>query len=88
MSRRNHVVQLHADHTYQPHPMINMLSDNPPCGLGIEIQLYDCHPHTAVENAENHQFRILEPTLTKPHGLRGAFLQCHDSYVWCPSLKA
>jgi len=26
--------------------------------------------------------------LTKPHGLREAFIQCNDGYVWCPSKKS
>ena len=88
VSHGNHVLQLHADHTYHSHPMINLIPDNPPHGLGIEIRLCDCDPDTAVKNAEEHQYHGLEPALKKPHGLREAFIQCHDGYVWCPSKKS
>ncbi len=88
VSHDNHVFQLHADHTYHSHPMINLVPENPPRGLGIEIRLYDCDPDTAVKNAEAHQYHVLEPAITKPHGLREAFIQCHDGYVWCPSIKS
>jgi hypothetical protein len=88
VSHENHVFQLHADQTYHSHPMINLVPENPPRGLGIEIRLYDCDPDTAVKNAETHQYHVLEAALTKPHGLREAFIQCHDGYVWCPSKKS
>ena len=87
VSHGTHVFQLHADHTYHSHPMINLLPDNPPRGSGIEIRLYDCDPDAAVKNAEKYEFYVLEPALNKPHGLREAFIQCHDGYVWCPSKK-
>ena len=32
VSRDNHVFQLHADHTYHSHPMINLVPENPPRG--------------------------------------------------------
>ena len=88
VSHDNHVFQLHADHTYHSHPMINLVPENPPRGLGIEIRLYDCDPDTAVKNAEAHQYVVLEPAITKPHGLREVFIQCHNGYVWCPSIKS
>ena len=88
VSHKNHVFQLHADHTYHSYPMINLMPDNPPRGLGIEIRLCDCDPDTAVKNAEEHQYHGLEPALKKPHGLREAFIQCHAGYVWCPSKKS
>ena len=68
--------------------MINLVPENPPRGLGIEIRLYDCDPDTAVNNAEAHQYHVLEPAITKPHGLREAFIQCHDGYVLRPSMKS
>lgn len=51
MSHGTNVFQLHADHTYHSHPMINLLPDNPPRGSRIEIRLYDCDPDAAVKNA-------------------------------------
>jgi hypothetical protein len=82
------VFQLHADYTYHSHPMINLVPENLPRGLGIEIRLYNCDPDTAVKNAEAHQYQVLEPAITKPHRLREVFIQCHDGYVWCPSIKS
>lgn len=82
-----HVFQLHADHTYQRHPMFNLLPENPPRGLGIEIRLYDCDPDASANRAIKAGFHVLEPAMNKPHGLREAFIQCHDGYVWCPSMK-
>ena len=88
VSHENHVLQLHADHTYHSHPMIDLIPENPPRGLGIEIRLYDCDPDAAVKNAETCEYHVIEPALTKPHGLREAFIQCNDGYVWCPSKKS
>ena len=88
VSHHNHVFQLHADHAYHSHPMINLVPENPPRGSGIEIRLYDCDPDMAVKNAQTCEYQVLEPALTKPHGLREAFIQCHDGYVWCPSRKS
>ena len=41
----------------------------------------------AIVSRENHVFQ-LHADHTKPHGLREAFIQCHDGYVWCPSKKS
>ena len=84
----NDMFQLHSDHTYHSHPVIYLVPETPPRGLGIEIRLYNCDPDTAVKNAETCEYQVLEPALTKPHGLREAFIQCHDGYVWCPSRKS
>ena len=88
VSHHNHAFQLHADHTYHSHPMINLVPENPPRSSGIEIRLYDCDPDTAVKNAATQQYHVLEPALKKPHGMRETFIQCHDGYVWCPSIKS
>ena len=56
VSHEHHVFQLHADHTYHSHPMINLVPENPPRGLELKfdfmivilIQLLKTQKHTNI----------------------------------------
>ena len=80
------VFQLHADGTYHSHPLLELLPENPPRGLGIEIRLYDTDPDRAVTRAATVRgAMVLQQPTDKPHGLREAYILDNDGYAWVPS---
>jgi len=77
---------LHADETYANHPLASSMEPTAIRGLGCEIRLQGCDPDVAVNKAKDAGGHILEPALDKPHGLREAFIQDPDGYLWVPSI--
>jgi catechol 2,3-dioxygenase-like lactoylglutathione lyase family enzyme len=75
---------LHADGTYHANPLLPLLDDSAPRGLGLEIRLYDCDPDEAVRRAEAHGHHVLQAATDKPHGLREAYILDPDGYCWVP----
>jgi catechol 2,3-dioxygenase-like lactoylglutathione lyase family enzyme len=75
---------LHADGTYHAHPLLPLLDDSAPRGLGAEIRLYDCDPDRAVAQAKVHGHHVLQEASDKPHGLREAYILDPDGYCWVP----
>lgn len=73
---------LHADHTYDKHPMLTTVSANQPRGTGLEIRLHGCDPDAAEAAARLHGFEVLSPATDKGHGLREVYLRDRDGYVW------
>ena len=77
--------QLHADHTYGENPLLGLVPETPPRGVGLEIRLYDTDPDTAVSRAGAAGGHILQPPTDKPHGVREAYILCANGYAWVPS---
>ena len=75
---------LHADGTYHANPLLPLLDDSAPRGLGAEIRLYDCDPDAAVARAKAHGHHVLAEAGDKPHGLREAYILDPDGYCWVP----
>jgi catechol 2,3-dioxygenase-like lactoylglutathione lyase family enzyme len=75
---------LHADGTYHANPLLPLLDDSAPRGLGAEIRLYDCDPDEAVKRAQAHGHHVLQDARDKPHGLREAYILDPDGYCWVP----
>lgn len=75
---------LHADGTYHGNPLLPLLDDSAPRGLGAEIRLYDCDPDAAVARAAAHGAHVLQEASDKPHGLREAYILDPDGYCWVP----
>lgn len=73
---------LHADHTYNDHPLRGSLSRNIPRGVGIELRLHNMDPDAAEERAREAGYTVLAGAMDKPHGLREAYLVDDDGYVW------
>jgi uncharacterized glyoxalase superfamily protein PhnB len=79
-------VLLHADHSYDRHPMVAEARTVEKRGAGAELRVYGLNPDRAESNAREHGFMILASAATKPHGLRECYLQDRDGYVWVPSI--
>jgi len=77
---------LHADHTYNDHPLSGSLSPEMPRGIGCELRLYGRDPDVAEARARDLGFIVLAGSMDKPHGLREAFIVCPAGYLWAPSL--
>ena len=75
---------LHADHTYQDHPLHGSLTDDLARGIGAEIRLYGRDPDDAEAAARRLDFTVLQGAADKPHGLRETFLIDADGYLWVP----
>lgn len=85
ISYADQIFQLHADGTYHSHPLLGLLPENPPRGVGIEIRLYNTDPDHASLRAETYGAHIVQPPTNKPHGLRECYIMCENGYVWVAS---
>jgi hypothetical protein len=77
---------LHADHTYQDHPLQSVLTGTSQRGAGAELRLHGCDPDQAEAAARRFGFAILVAATDKAHGLREAYLVDADGYVWVPDV--
>jgi len=75
---------LHADHTYDRHPLSGSLADGGPRGLGVELRLHDHDPDAAEAAARRLGYAVLDGATDKPHGLREAYILDDDGYLWVP----
>lgn len=77
---------LHADHTYDAHPIHAALKNATSRGLGAELRLHGRDPDEAEGQARRHGFEIIETSTDKAHGLREVTLRDADGYVWVPDV--
>ena len=77
---------IHADHTYDQHPIQGLLAGVAGRGTGAELRLHGCDPDQAQAAAREHGFDLLAPATDKPHGLREAFILDADGYLWVPDV--
>ena len=77
---------LHADHTYDKHPMGETVSTDAARGAGAEIRLHGCDPDAAEEGARNAGYEVMSPATDKGHGVREAFIRDQDGYIWVPDV--
>lgn len=77
---------LHADHTYDKHPLGAAVASGARRGLGIELRLHGCDPDAAERAARECGFTVLAAAADKPHGLREAVIVDGDGYVWVPDV--
>ncbi len=77
---------LHADHTYDAHPLHAALEKAASRGLGAELRLHGRDPDAAERQARRLGFDVVEASANKAHGLREAFLRDADGYVWVPDV--
>ena len=77
---------LHADHTYDSHPLSGSLAETTIRGIGAEIRLMGCDPDAAEARARAGGYDVLAGSLDKAHGMREAYLIDPDGYCWVPSI--
>lgn len=83
------VIQLHADHTYDAHPLPSLLPEAGPRGAGIELRLHETDPDAAASRAETHAGALVlqSPADKQAHGLREAVILSPSGYAWVPSRR-
>ncbi len=77
-----HEWMVHADHTYDAHPLLPRMRIAALRGGGVELRVHGADPDAAAVAAVEHGYGVLEPPTDKPHGLREAHLIDADGYVW------
>ena len=77
---------LHADHTYDAHPLYATLTRQHTRCVGTEIRLHGRDPDEAQAEAEHLGYRVLQQSMDKPHGVREVFLLDIDGYLWVPDV--
>ena len=73
---------LHADHTYDSHPLDVSLRTGQSRGLGAEIRLHGRDPDQAQDVAQRLGYQVLQKAMDKPHGLREVFILDPEGYLW------
>ena len=78
---------VHADHTYDKHPLREDSLSSSRRGAGVELRLHGCDPDVTAALALEHGFKVLDGPRDQPdHGLREAHIIDDDGYVWVPDL--
>jgi uncharacterized glyoxalase superfamily protein PhnB len=79
---------LHADHTYDNHPLHGSLGAGAHRGVGVELRLHNMDPDAAEARARARGDTVFAGALDKGHGLREANIIDPDGYLWvvdCPT---
>lgn len=77
---------LHADHTYEGHPLHHEVGAVTARGTGVELRLHGCDPDAAANAARQGGYIVVADPADKPHGLREAYIADADGYVWVPDV--
>ena len=78
---------LHADHTYDHHPLYRRLQGGGKRGTGAELRVMGIDPDTLQERAEAAGATILQPVADFPHGWRDVILEDPDGYIWAVGVR-
>jgi len=73
---------LHADHTYDQHPLASRLAASGPRGTGTELRLLGADPDALEGRAKARGAVVIQPAADKPHGWREVIVADPDGYVW------
>ncbi len=73
---------LHADHTYDQHPLASRLVSPEPRGTGAELRLFGVDPDGLEARARTQGATVVQPTSDKGHGWREVMVADPDGYVW------
>jgi catechol 2,3-dioxygenase-like lactoylglutathione lyase family enzyme len=77
---------LHADHTYNDHPLSGSLAETEVRGVGAELRVMGLDPDGAEARARAAGYTVLAGALDKAHGMREAYILDADGYLWVPSV--
>jgi uncharacterized glyoxalase superfamily protein PhnB len=81
---------LHADHTYDHHPLNERLKNSGVRGTGAELRVFGIDPDSLERRARDGGATIIQTTRDFPHGWRDVMLADPDGYIWAvgvPTLK-
>jgi len=73
---------LHADHTYDQHPLAPRLAAAAPRGTGAELRLFGVDPDALEARAQANGATVVQAVTDKPHGWREVMVADPDGYVW------
>lgn len=73
---------LHADHTYDHHPLFARLQESGARGTGAELRLLGIDPDALEKRAREAGAKIIQPAADFPHGWRDLMLEDPDGYIW------
>jgi len=75
---------LHADHSYDHHPLHKYIAGvtEGRRGLGAELRVMGVDPDATEARAKAAGARIVQPAGDYPHGWRDVMLADPDGYVW------
>jgi len=73
---------LHADHTYDRHPLYGRVKNVDVRGIGAEIRVMGIDPDAAEVRAKKFGAEIVQAVRDFPHGWRDVMLADADGYVW------
>lgn len=79
---------LHADHTYDRHPLRIAANAAGQRGAGAELRLHGRDPDQAEDAARDNGFEVMASAANKPHGVRESFLVDADGYIWVPDIPS
>jgi len=73
---------LHADHSYDKHPLYERVKNVKARGIGAEIRVMGIDPDALEERAKRFGAEIVQEARNFPHGWRDVMLADADGYVW------
>ena len=73
---------LHADHTYDHHPLHARLQGEGLRGTGAELRVLGIDPDALEARARAAGAKVLQPSQDFPHGWRDVMLEDPDGYLW------
>ena len=73
---------LHADHTYDHHPLLARLQSDGKRGSGAELRVMGIDPDALQARAEAAGATILQAVADFPHGWRDVMVEDPDGYIW------
>jgi len=77
---------LHADHTYDHHPLYPHLIAAPVRGAGAELRFLGIDPDKVEESAKRIGAPIVQPVKDFRHGWREVTVLDPDGYIWTVGL--
>jgi uncharacterized glyoxalase superfamily protein PhnB len=81
---------LHADHTYDRHPLYERLRQGGSAarGTGAELRVMGIDPDAVERRARASGVVVLQPAADFPHGWRDVMVVDPDGYIWAVGIAS